>query len=180
MKGYFKNEEATREAIDEEGWLHTGDIGLMDEDGYITITDRKKDLIVTSGGKNVAPQYIENRLITDKFISQVMVYGDQRKYLTALVVPDFDALESDWKAREGVSYSPNELARDPKVYDFMMSRIEEKLADLASFEQIKKFALLDHEFSQEEEELTPTLKVRRKIITHKYFDLLDGLYEKEF
>ena len=180
MKGYFKNEEATREAIDEEGWLHTGDIGVMDEDGYITITDRKKDLIVTSGGKNVAPQYIENRLIADKYISQVMVYGDQRKYLTALVVPDFDALEIDWKAREGVSSSPNDLARDPKVYDFMMSRIQDKLKDLARYEQIKKIALLDHEFSQEEDELTPTLKVRRKIITRKYFDLLDGLYEKEY
>jgi long-chain acyl-CoA synthetase len=180
MKGYFKKEEATREVIDSEGWFYTGDIGMIDEDGYITITDRKKDIIVTSGGKNVAPQYIENLLISDKFISQVMVYGDKRKYLTALVVPDFEALGKDMKVRGMGAATPQEMAQSPEVLEFIMSRIQEKLKGLARFEQIKKIALLDHEFSQENDELTPTLKVRRKIIIRKYMNLLDGLYEKEF
>jgi len=180
MKGYFKNEEATREAVDADGWLHTGDVGMMDEEGFITITDRKKDIIITSGGKNVAPQNIENLLISDKYISQVMVYGDGRKYLTGLVAPDFNILSEYWGAR-GVAFNTHqEMIHDLRIYDFLLDRIQEKMKDMAGFEQLKKIALLDHELSQENGELTPTMKLRRKIITRKYFDLLDSLYEKEF
>jgi long-chain acyl-CoA synthetase len=180
MKGYYKNDEATRETIDEQGWLHTGDVGVMDDDGFITITDRKKDIIVTSGGKNVAPQYIENLLISNKYIGQMMVYGDKRKYLTALVVPDFNALSVSLIPQGIVSSDPKELASDPKVYDFLMAQILEKTKNLASYQQIKKIAVLDHELTQDAGEITPTMKVRRKVVTQNYFDLLDRLYEKEF
>ncbi len=180
MKGYFKNETATKEAIDEEGWFYTGDVGEIDQDGFVKITDRKKDLIVTSGGKNIAPQYLENILVSDKYISQVMVYGDRRKYLTALVIPDFGALSEVMK-EEGLSFADDvELAAAPRTRAFLLSRVQEKLRDLARFEQIKKITLLDHELTQEAGELTPTLKIRRKEVTRKYFDLLDALYEKEF
>ncbi|MDX1764375.1 MAG: AMP-binding protein, partial [bacterium] len=180
MQGYYKNEAATAEMIDGSGWLHTGDVGMIDGDGFVTITDRKKDIIVTSGGKNVAPQNIENLLITDKFIQQVMVYGDKRKYLTALVVPEFDALESHWKA-QGVSFSDRKaMVEDSRVVDFIFGRIEEKSKNLARYEQLKKIALLDHELTQEDGAVTPTMKLRRKAVTKKYFDLLDRLYEKEF
>lgn len=180
MKGYFKDETATKEVIDEDGWLHTGDVGQIDEEGFVAITDRKKDLIVTSGGKNVAPQYIENLLVSDKYISQVMVYGDKRKYLTALVVPDFGVL-SEFLEGEGLTFADDsELLAAPRARTFLLSRVQEKLRDLARYEQIKKIALLDHELTQEAGELTPTLKIRRKEVTRKYFDLLDALYEKEF
>jgi long-chain acyl-CoA synthetase len=180
MKGYYKKEEATREVIDGEGWLHTGDVGVIDDDGFIAITDRKKDIIVTSGGKNVAPQNIENLLVSDKYIHQVMVYGDKRKYITALLVPDFDAVTAHWKSR-GVSFSSRkEMIEDSKIHDFLFDRVQEKLKDLARYEQIKKIALLDHELTQEAGSLTPTMKLRRKIVTKEYFELLDSLYEKEF
>ncbi|NOY52353.1 MAG: long-chain fatty acid--CoA ligase [Deltaproteobacteria bacterium] len=180
MKGYFKNETATKEVIDPDGWFHTGDVGQIDEDGFVRITDRKKDMIVTSGGKNVAPQYLENLLTSDKYISQVMVYGDKRKYLTALVIPDFGALSEVLKG-EGLTFADDaELSVAPRARSFLFSRIREKLRDLARFEQIKKIALLDHELTREAGELTPTLKIRRKEVTRKYFDLLDALYEKEF
>lgn len=180
MKGYFRNDAATREIIDPEGWLHTGDVGVMDEDGFITITDRKKDILVTSGGKNVAPQNIENLLVTDKYIHQVMVYGDKRKYVTALVVAECDALGEYWK-RQGVTFSaPEEMVRDPRVHDFLMDRIRDLSRNLARYEQIKKIVLLDRPFTQEEGLITPTMKIRRKMIIQKYFDRLDALYEKEF
>ncbi len=180
MKGYFKNETATKEAIDDEGWFHTGDVGEIDGEGFVKITDRKKDLIVTSGGKNVAPQYLENLLVSDKYISQVMVYGDKRKYLTALVVPDFDALSVVMNEKGGSTTDHSALVANLQAMDFMYARVEAKLRDLARYEQIKKISLLDHELSQDAGELTPTLKVRRKEVTRKYFDLLDALYEKEF
>jgi len=180
MKGYFKNETATKEAIDEEGWFYTGDVGEIDQDGFVKITDRKKDLIVTSGGKNIAPQYLENLLVSDKYISQVMVYGDKRKYLTALVVPDFGALSAVLKEKGVEVEGAKEPVFSSEAHDFLFSRVEERLRDLARYEQIKKIALLDHELTQEAGELTPTLKIRRKEVTRKYFDLLDALYEKEF
>ncbi len=180
MKGYFKNETATRESIDPEGWFHTGDIGEIDEEGFVRITDRKKDLIVTSGGKNIAPQYIESLLLSDDYFSQVMVYGDRRKYLTALVVPAFETL-SKYFREKGVTFSSRqEMLHDPRTYDFLMSRVIRKQRTMARFEQLKKIALLDHEWTQEAGELTPTLKIRRKVITKRYFDLLDALYENEF
>ncbi len=154
FREYFNDPEATREAIDPEGWMHTGDIGVLDAEGFLRITDRKKDIIVTSGGKNIAPQNVENLLKNDPFISQAFVYGDRKKYLTALITLSPDEILA-WASR-------NEINKG-----------------LASFEQVKRFVLLGTDFSQETGELTPTLKVRRKVVAGKYGGLLDALYEKD-
>jgi long-chain acyl-CoA synthetase len=179
FKEYYRNPEATQEAIDPEGWFHSGDIGMIDEDGFLRITDRKKDIIVTSGGKNVAPQNVENMLKNDKFVSQAFVYGDRRKYLTALITLSGEdivkwAEQNDIPERDLVL-----LCRNPRVEAMMRSRIDEINRQLATFEQVKKFVLLGSDFTQETGELTPTLKVKRKVVIKKYGNLLDALYEKD-
>ncbi len=179
FKEYFRDPAATREAIDAERWFHTGDIGVIDAEGFLRITDRKKDIIVTSGGKNVAPQNIENLLKTDKFVSQSFVYGDRKKYLTAILTLAPEEIVK-WAAENGVAErDPVKLASDPKVVAMMNARVEEMNRSLASFEQVKKFVLLGTDFSQETGELTPTLKVKRKVVLQKYGMLLDALYEKD-
>lgn len=176
-KGYFNKPEATAEAWDSEGWFHTGDIGEVDRDGFLKITDRKKDLIVTAGGKNVAPQNIENLLKTDRYISQVMVYGDQRPYLVALITLD-EAEILRFAKESGIENGKMEhLVNDPKVIQKIESIVQEKNQQLASYETIKKFKILPTDFTQESGELTPTLKVKRKVVTQKYKDLLDSMYE---
>jgi long-chain acyl-CoA synthetase len=179
FKEYYRNPEATQEAIDPEGWFHSGDIGTLDEDGFLRITDRKKDIIVTSGGKNVAPQNVENMLKNDKFVSQAFVYGDRRKYLTALITLSGEDI-AKWAEQNDI---PERdlllLARNPRVEAMMRSRVEEINRQLATFEQVKKFVLLDADFTQETGELTPTLKVKRKVVIKKYGNLLDALYEKD-
>ncbi|HJX72621.1 MAG TPA: long-chain fatty acid--CoA ligase [Candidatus Deferrimicrobiaceae bacterium] len=178
-KEYFRDPEATREAIDPEGWLHTGDIGELDSEGFLRITDRKKDIIVTSGGKNVAPQNVENLLKNDKFVSQAFVYGDRRKYLTALLTLSAEEI-GKWSEQNGIQEKdPVLLAKNPKVEAMMRGRVDEINRQLASFEQVKKFVLLGTDFSQETGELTPTLKVKRKVVIKKYGSLLDALYEKD-
>ncbi|MGB7970748.1 MAG: long-chain fatty acid--CoA ligase, partial [Candidatus Deferrimicrobiaceae bacterium] len=179
FKEYYRNPEATREAIDPEGWFHSGDIGTLDADGFLRITDRKKDIIVTSGGKNVAPQNVENMLKNDKFVSQAFVYGDRMKYLTALITLSGEdivkwAEQNDIPERDLVL-----LARNPVVEAMMRSRVDEINRQLATFEQVKKFVLLGADFTQETGELTPTLKVKRKVVIKKYGNLLDALYEKD-
>jgi long-chain acyl-CoA synthetase len=179
FKEYFRDPAGTREAIDPEGWFHSGDIGTMDAQGFLRITDRKKDIIVTSGGKNVAPQNIENLLKTDKMVSQAFVYGDRKKYLTALMTLSADEIVK-WAAENGVDgRDPSALAKDPRTEAMMRARVEELNRSLAPFEQIKKFVLLGTDFSQETGELTPTLKVKRKVVIQKYGMLLDALYEKD-
>ncbi len=179
MKAYYRDPEATREAVDGDGWLHSGDIGVLDGEGYLRITDRKKDIIVTSGGKNVAPQNIENLLKGDKFVSQAFVYGDRRKYITALLTLSAEEL-AKWAAQNGIADAdPAALARNPRVEGMMRARIDEINARLASFEQVKKFAILPSDFSQETGELTPTLKVKRKVVIQKYGRVLDALYEND-
>jgi len=179
FKEYFRDPEGTKEAVDTEGWLHTGDIGVLDEDGFLAITDRKKDILVTSGGKNIAPQNIENLLKTDPFVSQAFAYGDRRKYVTALITLSPDEI-ARWAREQGIpSSDPEVLARDPRVQEMMKSRVDALNARLAPFEQVKKFVLLGTDFSQETGELTPTLKVRRKVVVAKYGALLDALYEKD-
>ncbi len=176
--GYYKNEQATGDSF-KDGWFYTGDIGMLDADGFLKITDRKKDIIVTSGGKNVAPQNIENILKSDKYISQVFVYGDKRKYLTALVVLNLENLE-EYARRRNIRYdSVGELAANRKIQEKINVRIDNLQKDLASYEQIKKFKLLTKEFSQEDGELTPTLKIKRKVVTKKYSDLLDSMYNPQ-
>ncbi len=178
MKGYYKNEAATKEAIDEEGWFHTGDIGVIDEDGFLIITDRKKNLIVTAGGKNVAPQPIENLLITSQYIEQAVVIGDKRKFISALIVPNMDALKAFAQER-GITYqSTRELLDHPEVQKLYRQEIDNVSKDLARYETIKKFALIEEPFTIESGELTPTLKVKRRIVEERYKDIIDKMYEE--
>lgn len=177
---YYKNPEATAEAIDADGWLHTGDVGIVDEDGFFRITDRKKDIIVTAGGKNIAPQNIENLLKTSPYISQAMVYGDKRKYLTALITLDREEVLKYADAKE-IEYGDfAELAKKKEIVDLIKRVIEERNAQLASYETIKDFKILERDFSIENNELTPTLKVKRKEVIKKYKDILDGMYKEIF
>ena len=179
FREYFNDPAATREAIDPDGWFHTGDIGALDEEGFLRITDRKKDIIVTSGGKNIAPQNLENLLKNDRYVSQAFVFGDRRKYLTALLTLAPEEIVP-WAARKGIPDRDVEaLAKHPEVLRLMQERVDEVNRGLASFEQVKKFALLGTDFSQETGELTPTLKVRRKVVIEKYGRILDDLYGKD-
>jgi len=175
--GYHRREEATAEVLEEDGWFHTGDIGVIDDDGYLKITDRKKDLIVTSGGKNIAPQNIENLMKTDPLISQIMVYGDKRNYLTALVTLDPDEAVSYAEHKELEYEDFAELTRDPIIHQKLDRVIQAKNRKLASYETIKKFAVLEQDF-EIGEELTPTLKVKRKFTIEKYQKKLGALYEE--
>ncbi len=176
MRGYYKKPEATKEAIDPDGWFHTGDIGMIDEDGFLVITDRKKEIIVTSGGKNVAPQPIENALKASKYITQAVLIGDKRKYISALIVPDFDVL-TKWAKQNGIDFKSNEdLIEKQLVKDLIQKEVDKVNHDLARYEQVKKFALLPHELTQDGGELTPTLKLKRRVINEKYKDIIDSLY----
>ena len=162
--------------ITEDGFFQTGDIGEIDKDGYLKITGRIKDIIVTSGGKNISPQYIENLLATDEYINQIVLYGDKKNYLTALVVPDYEHL-AERKPLAGLAdASPAELAKSEELYAFLMARIKDKCRDLASFEQVKKILVLAEPLTEENGELTPTMKVKRKAVLKKFQDSLDALY----
>jgi long-chain acyl-CoA synthetase len=177
MKGYYRKPEATAEAIDEDGWFHTGDVGFLDRDGFLTITDRKKDIIVTSGGKNIAPQPIENRLKTNKFFTEVVMIGNRRNFPSALVVPGFEALEA-WARQKGLVFSSREeLVKRPEVLAHYRRLVDELTPDLAQFEKIKKVALLTREFTQESGEITPTLKVKRRVVEERYKAVIDSMYE---
>lgn len=178
MKGYFRNEEATREAI-RDGWFHTGDIGLLDDGGFLKITDRKKEVLKTSGGKMVAPQPIENLLKTDRFISQAVLIGDRRNFISALIVPDPALLES-YAERKQIPYkNVEELTRNPCVLDLFRRRVEAKMAGLPPFQTVKKFRLLPRELTQEAGELTPTLKLKRRVIEQKFAALIESMYSDE-
>ena len=175
MQGYYNNPEATREAIDEGGWFHTGDIGELD-DGYLRITDRKKDIIVTAGGKNIAPQPIENRIKTNKYVSQAVMIGDKRKYPVVLIVPNWDQLEK-WAASQNIVWTSRaELLAMPTINAKMEKEVMGQLDGLAHFETPKKVALLEHDFSIERGELTPKLSVKRRVVDKQYKSLIDSLY----
>lgn len=177
MKGYFKNPEATAEVLDSEGWFHTGDIGEFTKDKCLRITDRKKNLLVLSNGKNVAPAPIENCLINSLLINQAVVLGDNRKFVSALLVPDFEALEKVAKDELGLGgKSRAELLKDEKVMQRFLEEVKKTCDDFSPYEQPKKVALLEEEFSQEKGELTPTLKVKRKIVLANYSDSIEALY----
>ncbi|MDH3289690.1 MAG: long-chain fatty acid--CoA ligase [Gemmatimonadota bacterium] len=176
MKGYHKKPEATAEAIDADGWLHTGDIGELDSAGYLKITDRKKDLIVTASGKNIAPQPIENMIKTNRFVLNAVMIGDKRKFPALLVVPDFDAIAA-WANERGLTYAdiPSMLAL-PDVTAKVEREVMGSLRDLASFEMPKKLLLLEEDFTIESGELTPTLKVKRRVVEQRYRARIDALY----
>ena len=175
-KGYFKKPEATAEVFLPEGWFATGDIGTIDADGFLYITDRKKDLIVTAGGMNIAPQNIENLLKGDPFISQAMVHGDKRPYPVALITLNPEELATFARAQGILVTDPAALAKHPKVIERVSRIVEERNAGLQSYAKIKKFAILPDDFTIDNGLLTPTLKVKRKIITEKHKELLDSLY----
>jgi len=177
MKGYYRKLRETREVF-KGGWFYTGDIGHLDEDGYLVITDRKKDLIITSGGKNIAPQPIENLFQKNPYISQAVVVGGSRKFIAALIVPNFEKLEA-YAAKKGISFKDRRgLAARPEIYDFYMDEVDRMTPHLASYEKVKKIALLDQEFDIGRGEMTPTLKVRRKIVENKYKDVINALYKE--
>jgi len=177
MKGYFRNEEATREVM-KEGWLATGDIGHLDSDGFLKITDRKKEMLKTSGGKLVAPQPLENLLRADRFISQAMVVGDRRQFIAALIVPDLAWMESYARLKQIPYRETDELLENPRVLDLYRRRVEEKMRGLPSYETVKKFRLLPRELTQEKGELTPTLKLRRRVIEERYAALIESIYKE--
>lgn len=174
MRGYLNLPEKTAEVLDEDGWFHTGDIAEIDTDGFISIVDRKKDLIVLSNGKKAAPQMVEMRLKSDPMIAQAIVCGEGRNYLTALLVPDFTRIRRVKKMPS--HFTDVDIARHPKILGMVQKIVEKKMRGLASFEQIKKFELLTHEFTIESGELTPSLKPRRKVINANYSELINQLY----
>jgi long-chain acyl-CoA synthetase len=179
MIGYYRKPEATAEAMDPDGWFHTGDIGMLDGDGFLKITDRKKDLIVTAGGKNIAPQPIEGLVKTSKFVSNAVMLGDRRRFPIMLVVPNLDTLGA-WAQGQGISSATTEelLAR-PEVQSKMDREVRTTLRDLASFEVPKKLLLLPRDFTVESGELTPTLKVKRRVVEQRHRPAIEALYVEE-
>ena len=173
MLGYYNNEAATREVIDENGWFHTGDIGEFDEDGFLRITDRKKNIIVTSGGKNIAPAPMEIALIASKYIEQVVVLGDRRNFVSALIVVAQETL-SEWANEQGID---GEIIQDERTDKLFENEVSKAMAGFAHYETVKKFKLVADEWSVESGELTPTLKVKRKVVEKKYADLIDSIYQ---
>jgi long-chain acyl-CoA synthetase len=176
MKGYYNKPEATAEAIDADGWFHTGDIGELDADGFLRITDRKKDIIVTAGGKNIAPQPIENSVKSNPFVLNAVMIGDKRKYPIMLVVPNMETLRK-WAATQGMGGKDDAaLLGDIVVHNKLTGEIKKTLRDLAQFEMPKKFLIIDTDFTIERGELTPTLKVKRRVVEKLYHDRIEELY----
>jgi long-chain acyl-CoA synthetase len=176
MKGYYKLDAETKEAIDENGWLHTGDIAKIDVEGYISITDRKKEIIVLSGGKNISPAYVEGKLTADKFISQACVIGDRKKHLAALVVPDYENLVDFLSENKLDPKNADALAKSQPLRQFVHARIREINKQLSDVEAIAAFTIVPQPFTQENGELTPSLKVRRKVVQAHFKDQIDSMY----
>jgi long-chain acyl-CoA synthetase len=175
MKGYYNNAAATAEAIDSEGWFHTGDIGEI-RDGFLAITDRKKDIIVTAGGKNIAPQPVENLVKTNKYVSQAVMIGDKRRFPSMLIVPNFEQLET-WAKRKGIIWTDRaQLIKMPAVQEKMEKEVLGNCASLAHYETPRKIALLENDFSLEKGEMTPTQKVKRRVVDRNYKDVIDTMY----
>lgn len=176
MQGYYRKPDQTRESFTADGWLRTGDIGHVDEDGYLVVTDRKKELLKTAAGKFVAPQPIENRLKGSPLIANAIVVGDRHKFVSVLFVPNFDALAE--KARETGHALPEreQLAADPWVHALFAAELERQTASLAQYEKPKRFALLPEDFSVANGELTFTLKLKRRVIEQRYRDVIEGIY----
>jgi long-chain acyl-CoA synthetase len=176
MQAYYKNPEETKKAFDEEGWFCTGDLGFVDNEGFLTVVGRKKEMIVTSYGKNVWPEKIENEANKDSYVAQAMVIGHNRKFIAALIVPDWGEVKNFLIKNNLQVQDPERLVTSQKIVDLLQERINLINQNLSSYEQIKKFKLLDEEFSSAKEELTPTLKLRRHIIEKHYQKEIEGMY----
>nr|MDP9322136.1 AMP-binding protein [Acidobacteriota bacterium] len=177
MRGYLNKPEATAEAL-KDGWFHTGDIGQIDAEGYLTITDRKKDLLVTSGGKKIAPQPIESVLRRNPLVGEAVLLGDRRKYAAVLIVPEFQALERRLKDLGRPPGTREDLVTRPDVVALYQEIVDALNRDLSQFERIKRIALLPAEFTVESGELTPTLKVKRKVVEQRWHDQIEALYHE--
>jgi long-chain acyl-CoA synthetase len=176
FSGYYKDPDATAATIDPDGWLHTGDVGTVDEQGFLTITDRKKDVIITAGGKNISPSEIENRLKVSPYVREAMVVGDRRKFLVALIGIEADTV-SDWAARRGLAFTTyGDLSRKPEVRELISGWVEQVNGELAQVETIKRFALLEKELDHEDGELTATLKVKRRALEKQFEHQIQELY----
>jgi long-chain acyl-CoA synthetase len=178
MRGYWNKPEETRAVFTDDGWFKTGDIGSLDADGYLTITDRKKELLKTSGGKYIAPQPIEQMIKSSRFVNQVVVIGDGHKFPAALIVPDWEQLEAYAKFKGLDLRTRSDFCHSPRILDLFERQIAARSTSLAQFEKIKRIALLENELTAEADELTPTLKVKRRVINEKYRDVIDRLYRE--
>ena len=178
FRGYYKEPEATAEVLTDDGWLLTGDIAEIDADGFVTITDRKKDIIVTAGGKNVAPQNLENDLKTSKYVSQALVVGDRKPYVAALITLEPEEI-GKWAAAEGLAGGVAELSREPRVRELIQGVVDAVNVERSRYEQVRRFAILPRDFTMEEGELTPTLKLKRRVCTEHFAGELDELYAGE-
>jgi long-chain acyl-CoA synthetase len=176
MLGYYHNEEETREVFTGDGWFKTGDIGNLDDDGYITITDRKKELFKTSGGKYIAPTHIEQMIKSSKFVNQVVLVGNERKFPAALIVPNFEMLESYAHVKQLDLKTPAEFCASERIRDLFERQLRLVTENLAGYEKVKNFALMENEFTVDGGELTPTMKMKRRVIDEKYQDIIDRIY----
>lgn len=178
MLGYYNKEQATREAFTDDGWFRTGDIGEIDDEGFLKITDRKKELFKTSGGKYIAPSPIEQMIRSSRFVNQAVLIGNERKFASALIVPNFEMLDSYAKHKGFKPMSPAEYCSDPKIIDLFERQVASATQGLAKFESVKKIALLEKELSVDGGELTPTMKMKRRVIDSKYKDVIDRIYSE--
>jgi long-chain acyl-CoA synthetase len=179
FQGYYKDPEATAAVLGPDGWLKTGDIGTLDDDGFLYITDRKKDILVTAGGKNVAPQNIENDLKTSLYVSQALVVGDARPYVSALIT--LDPVEvGRWAAGQGIDADVSALAHDGRVLELLQGVVDDVNRERSRFEQVKRFAILPRDFTMEAGEITPTLKVRRRAVQEHFAAEIDALYAEPY
>ena len=176
MLGYYHKEEATRDAFTEDGWFRTGDIGDLDADGYLTITDRKKELFKTSGGKYIAPSHIEQMIKSSRFVNQVVLVGNERKFPAALIVPNFEMLESYAELKGLEIKTPAEFCKHERIRNLFERQIAQHTTGLAQYETVKKFVLIENELTVESGELTPTLKVKRRVVDQNYKALIDEMY----
>jgi long-chain acyl-CoA synthetase len=178
MRGYYNKPEETRAVFTEDGWFKTGDIGTLDAEGFLRITDRKKELFKTSGGKYIAPQLIEQKIKASRFVNQVVLIGNGRKFPAALIVPNWEQLHSYAQLKGIAASAPAEFCQHPRILDLFQRQVDAHTPDLAQYERVKRVALLEHELTIEGGELTPTLKVKRRVVDEKYKDVIDRLYEE--
>ena len=176
-QGYYKSEEQTKETFDEDGWLHTGDLAEIDDDGFVKIIGRKKEILITSAGKNIAPVEIEDLVKPHPLIGQVCVVGDGKKFLSALIVLDGDGGAETWASENGIEYSLKDMAKNEKVIQAVQEQVDEANSQVANVQGIKKFVILDKEWTDSSGELTPTLKLKRNVIAEMYNDEIESMYE---